>query len=108
PGDPGPRSNTEHANAAAAQQAFKAWVAADSAPGHLRSPLILRLVHARVLTQKQRQNLFDTAKAVYTEQVDNAKAESKAAEDPVTKAVADFDLAHAKAALKLLDTVSAN
>ncbi|MCP2178770.1 DNA-binding transcriptional regulator, PadR family [Prauserella alba] len=107
-GKQGPRSSQQYVITAAGKKAFKAWVAADSAPDHLRSPLILRLVHARVLTAKQRQNLFDTAKAVYTEQADVAKAASKAAEDPVTKAVADFDLAHAKAALKLLDTVVAN
>ncbi|HWO58424.1 MAG TPA: PadR family transcriptional regulator, partial [Umezawaea sp.] len=71
----------------------------------LRSPLILRLVHAGSLTAKQRAGLVDTARGVYGAEQESAKTAVKTAEDPYAKAVAEFGLAHAKAVLKLLDAI---
>ncbi|MBK1789261.1 PadR family transcriptional regulator [Prauserella cavernicola] len=106
-GKQGPRSSQQYLITAAGKKAFKAWVTSDSGPDHLRSPLILRVVHASVLTPKQRATLLDSAKAEYSAELDEAKAAVKAAGDPVAKAVAEFGQAHARAALKLLDSVSA-
>ncbi len=106
-GKQGPRSSQQYVISAAGKKAFKAWLVSDAGPDHLRSPLILRLVHAGSLTAKQRATLFESARAVYSEELDAAKAAVKAAGDPVTKAVADFGQAHAKAAIKLLDTIAA-
>ncbi|WP_026360252.1 PadR family transcriptional regulator [Amycolatopsis nigrescens] len=105
-GKQGPRSSQQYVITAAGKKAFKGWLTADSGPDHLRSPLILRLVHAASLTAKQRATLIDTARATYSQELDEAKAATKAAEDAYAKAVAEFGQAHAKAALKLLDSVA--
>jgi DNA-binding PadR family transcriptional regulator len=107
-GKQGPRSSQQYVITAAGKRAFKAWLTTPSGPDHLRSPLILRLVHAGVLTAKQRANLIEFARATYSEQLAEARAAAKAAPDAEAKAVADFGQAHAKAALKLLDAVTAD
>ncbi|RZQ59294.1 PadR family transcriptional regulator [Amycolatopsis suaedae] len=108
-GKQGPRSSQQYVITAAGKKAFKAWLIDTPGPDHLRSPLILRLVHAGTLTVKQRATLIENARATYTEELDAAKAASKAAAgDPYAKAVADFGQAHAKAALKLIDAIPAS
>ncbi len=105
-GKQGPRSSQQYVITAAGKKAFKAWVTDDSGPDHLRSPLILRVVNAGVLTPKQRANLFEVARETYKVELDEAKAAVKAADDPVEKAVAEFGQAYARAALKLVDALS--
>src|SRR5690606_11410571 len=107
-GKQGPRSSQQYVLTAAGKKAFKAWLMSPSSPDHLRSPLILRIVNSGVLTPKQRANLFATARETYKAELDEARAAVKAATDPVEKAVAEFGQAHARAALKLLDTVSSD
>jgi len=104
-GKQGPRSSQQYAITAAGKKAFRTWLTADSGPDHLRSPLILRLVHAGSLTAKQRAALVDAARAAYGQELDDARAAVKAAEDPYVKAVAEFGQAHARAALKLVDAI---
>ncbi|TCP43639.1 PadR family transcriptional regulator [Tamaricihabitans halophyticus] len=104
-GKQGPRSSQQYVITASGKRAFKSWLAADSGPDHLRSPLILRLVHANTLPAKQRASLLETAKETYTADLDAAKAAVKAADEPIAKAVADFGVARARAALKLLDSI---
>jgi SpoVK/Ycf46/Vps4 family AAA+-type ATPase len=86
---------------------LKAAQSATTEPGpdHLRSPLILRLVHAGSLTAKQRAVLVESAKGAYGAEQEAHKAAVKTAEDPYAKAVAEFALANAKAVLKLLDSI---
>ncbi|WP_028662913.1 PadR family transcriptional regulator [Saccharomonospora halophila] len=107
-GKQGPRSSQQYILTAAGKRAFKAWVTADPGADHLRSPLILRVVNAGVLTPKQRANLFETARETYKIELDEAKAAVKAAGDPVEKAVAEFGQAYARAALKLVDSISSS
>ena len=91
---------------AAGKKAFKNWLLSEPGPDHLRSPLILRLVHAGSLTAKQRAGLDRRPRvASYGEEQESAKIAAKTAEDPYAKAVAEFGLAHAKAVLKLLDAI---
>lgn len=104
-GKQGPRSSQQYVLTAAGKKAFKTWLTSEAGPDHLRSPLILRLVHAAALTAKQRSALVDTARATYNLQLDEAKLATKAADGPYPKAVAEFAQAQAKAALKLLDSV---
>ncbi|GAA4660179.1 helix-turn-helix transcriptional regulator [Amycolatopsis dongchuanensis] len=104
-GKQGPRSSQQYAITAAGKKAFKAWLSSEAAPDHLRSPLILRLVHAGSLTAKQRTALIEKARATYSQELDEAKAAVKAADDPYVKAVAEFGQAHARAALKLVDAI---
>ncbi|MQA11214.1 MAG: PadR family transcriptional regulator [Pseudonocardiaceae bacterium] len=104
-GKQGPRSSQQYVITASGKRAFKSWLAADAGPDHLRSPLILRLVHANSLPAKQRTALIDSARETYSAEADSARAAAKAADDPITKAVAEFGAARAKAALKLLDSI---
>lgn len=108
PGKKGPRSSQQYILTAAGKRAFKTWLTSDSGPDHLRSPLILRVVNAGVLTPKQRASLFETAKEAYNGQLKEAKAAVKNIDDPVEKAIAEFGQARARAALKLVESVSAN
>lgn len=104
-GKQGPRSSQQYVLTPAGRRAFKLWL--NSVPGadHLRSPLILRLVHAGQLTPKQRAALVSGARAEYIAQLEEARAEARAATDPYAKAAADFTVAHRRAVLKLLDAI---
>lgn len=104
-GKQGPRSSQQYVLTAAGKKAFKTWLTSEAGPDHLRSPLILRLVHAGSLTAKQRSTLLDAARSTYQGQLDEAKAATKGADGPYAKAVAEFAQAQAKAALKLLDAI---
>lgn len=106
-GKQGPRSSQQYVITAAGRRAFKAWL--NSVPGvdSMRSPLILRLLHANSLTPKQRNALVSSAREAYAEQLSSARAEAKQAADPYSKAVADFTVAHVRAMLKLIDSIPA-
>lgn len=104
-GKQGPRSSQQYVLTAAGKKAFKNWLLSEPGPDHLRSPLILRLVHAGSLTAKQRESLITTARSTYGQEQESAKSAAKTADDPYAKAVAEFGLAHAKAVLKLLDAI---
>lgn len=104
-GKQGPRSSQQYVITAAGKKAFKGWLGGEPGPDHLRSPLILRLVHASTLTAKQRGALLDSAKVVYNGEHESAKLAAKSAEDPYAKAIAEFGMARAKAVLKLLDSI---
>jgi DNA-binding PadR family transcriptional regulator len=104
-GKQGPRSSQQYVITAAGKKAFKTWLAGEPGPDHLRSPLILRLVHASALTAKQRAALVESAKKVYTDEAEAARTAAKSADDPYAKAVAEFGAARARAVLKLLDSV---
>jgi len=90
---------------AAGKKAFKTWLTSEAGPDHLRSPLILRLVHAGSLTAKQREGLLESARTSYGQQLDDAKTATKGADGPYEKAIAEFAQAQAKAALKLLEAI---
>ncbi|HCT77447.1 MAG TPA: PadR family transcriptional regulator [Micromonosporaceae bacterium] len=107
-GKQGPRSSQQYVITAAGKKGFKSWLSSEPGPDHLRSPLILRLVHASALTTKQRAGLVDAAKKVYADEAEAAKATAKSADDPYAKAVAEFGAARARAVLKLLDSIPAS
>lgn len=104
-GKRGARSSQQYVLTAAGKRTFKSWLNATSGSDNLRSPLILRLVHAGQLTAKQRANLVNSARADYLGYLDEARAEAKTATDPYAKAAADFTVAHRRAVLKLLDAI---
>jgi DNA-binding PadR family transcriptional regulator len=104
-GKQGPRSSQQYAITAAGKRAFKSWLNTEPGPDNVRSPLILRLMHAGSLTPKQRSALVETARAQYTAKLDEAKNTAKNAEDPYEKAAADFTVAHNRAVIKLLDAI---
>ncbi|MCP2332210.1 PadR family transcriptional regulator [Actinoalloteichus caeruleus] len=104
-GKQGPRSSQQYVITAAGKRAFKAWLNTEPGPDNLRSPLVLRLAYAGSLTARQRRALVEAARPDAAARLDAAKQDAKAADDPFTKAVADFAVAHSRALLKLLDTV---
>ena len=104
-GKRGARSSQQYVLTAAGKRAFKSWLNSPSGSDNLRSPLILRLVHAGQLTSKQRANLVSSARADYAGHLDEARADVKAAGNPYAKAVAEFTVAHRRAILKLLDAI---
>lgn len=105
-GKQGPRSSQQYAITATGKRAFKSWLVTSPGPDHLRSPLILRLMHADTLTARQQASLVDSARKAYGERADAAKIAAKAADGPYAKAVAEFGSAYAKALLKLVDSIS--
>ncbi|MGH3439015.1 MAG: PadR family transcriptional regulator [Sciscionella sp.] len=104
-GKQGPRSSQQYAITATGKKAFKGWLSTEPGPDHLRSPLVLRLLHANAMTQRQRAALITSAREAYAARAEVAKAAVKAADDPYTKAVAEFGAAHTRALLKLLDSI---
>lgn len=105
-GKQGPRSSQQYVLNAAGKKAFKSWLVSEPGPDHLRSPMMLRLVHATALNPTQRAELVAAARTVYETRQDEAKAAAKRVDEPYAKAVAEFAVAHATAMLKLVDAVS--
>jgi DNA-binding PadR family transcriptional regulator len=106
-GKQGPRSSQQYVITSAGRKRFKAWLTEASSPDRLRSPLVLRVLHAGALSAAQRRALVTSAKKVYTAEHDAAKVAASAATDPYQKAVAEFGVARVKAVLKLLDAIPA-
>ncbi|WP_219412723.1 PadR family transcriptional regulator [Pseudonocardia nigra] len=107
PGKQGPRASQQYAITAAGRRAFTAWLAGGGAGDALRSPLVLRLLHAGSLGEEQRAELVRTSREVYSARLDAARAAARGEPDPYRKAVADFVVAHTRAMVKLLDAIPA-
>jgi DNA-binding PadR family transcriptional regulator len=101
----GARASQQYAVTAAGKRAFRGWIAAGGGADPLRSPLVLRLLHADVLEPDQRAALVKVSKEAYTERLGSERAAARREGDPVRKAVADFVVAHTRAMLKLLDAI---
>jgi DNA-binding PadR family transcriptional regulator len=106
-GKQGPRASQQYLITAAGKRAFKAWLVAGSGSDALRSPLVLRLLHAGRLTARQRAELVRSGRQVYAERLSAARAAARSEQDPYRKAVADFAVAHTRAMVKLLDAIPA-
>ena len=105
PGQQGPRASQQYALTDAGRRAFRTWLAAGGGADSLRSPLVLRLLHARSLGARQRAELVRTSREAYTERLAMARAAARGERDPYRKAAADFAVAHVRAVLKLLDAI---
>ncbi|WP_170183636.1 PadR family transcriptional regulator [Pseudonocardia hydrocarbonoxydans] len=105
PGRPGPRASQRYQITAAGRRSFAAWLTSGAASDAVRSPLVLRLLHAGSLTPKQRAGLVGAGREAYAERLTAAKAAAKGEDDPYRRAVADFVVAHTRAMLRLLDAV---
>jgi DNA-binding PadR family transcriptional regulator len=101
----GPRAVRRYALTAAGRRAFRAWLAAGGGADALRSPLVLRLLHARTLGSRQRAELVRSSREAYAERLAALRAAARDERDPYRKAVADFAVAHVRAVLKLLDAI---
>lgn len=104
-GKKGPRSSQQYAVTAAGKRAFTAWLVNGGGADSLRSPLVLRVLHAGSMTAAQRAELVEGTKDQYAEQLAVARKTARGEDDPYRKAVADFTVAHARAMVKLLESV---
>ncbi|ALE74848.1 Transcriptional regulator, PadR family [Pseudonocardia sp. Ae168_Ps1] len=104
-GKQGPRASQQYVITAAGKRAFKGWLASGGEADAVRSPMVLRLLHAGSLTVKQRTELLRSAREAYTERLAEARAAARATDDPYERPVADFAVAHTRAMIKLIDAV---
>jgi DNA-binding PadR family transcriptional regulator len=104
-GEQGPRASQQYVITAAGKRAFRAWLADGGGVDSLRSPLVLRLLHAGTLTVKQRTELLRSAREAYAERLAAARAAARATDDPYGRPVADFAVAHTRAMIKLIDAI---
>ena len=104
-GKKGARASQQYTITAAGRRAFRGWLACGGGADPLRSPLVLRLLHADTLTPDERADLVQTSRKAYTERLAAERAAVKAAPDPIRKAVGEFTVANTRAMLKLLDAV---
>lgn len=104
-GKQGPRASQAYVITASGKRAFKAWLAAGGDAEPVRSPLVLRLLHAGSLTVKQRSDLVRASREAYTERLAQARAVARDTDDPFGRPVADFAVAHTRAMIKLIDAI---
>ncbi len=104
-GKQGPRASQQYVVTAAGRRAFKVWLVSGSGSDALRSPLVLRLLHAGSLTVRQRTELVRHAREAYAARLDAARVVARGEPDPYRRAVADFAVAHTRAMVKLLDVI---
>lgn len=105
PGRLGARAAQQYLITAAGRRAFRTWLAGPGAVDALRSPLVLRLLHAGELAQADRAALVSRSRAAYETQLVQAHATVDGAADPYGRAVAEFGVAHVRAMITLLDAV---
>jgi DNA-binding PadR family transcriptional regulator len=105
PGDQGPRASQQYALTPAGKRAFKSWLTAGNGSDALRSPLVLRLLHAGSLTVRQRAELVRCGREAFTARLASARTVARGEADPYRRAVADFAVAHNRAMVRLLDAI---
>jgi DNA-binding PadR family transcriptional regulator len=104
-GEQGPRASQQYVLTPAGRRAFTCWLADGSGGDTLRSPLVLRLLHAGALPTDERVELVRSGREAFAARLASARAASRAAADPYRRAVADFAVAHNRAMVKLLDAI---
>ena len=104
-GEQGPRASQQYVLTPAGKKAFRAWLTEDTGTDSLRSPLVLRLLHAGALPTEERKRLVHAGREVFAARLAAARAAARGESDPYRRAVADFAVAHTRAMVKLLDAV---
>ena len=80
-------------------------VALSGGADSLRSPLVLRLLHAGALPAEQRAEIVRCNREAFGARLASARSAARAEADPYRRAVADFAVAHNRAMVKLLDAI---
>ncbi len=101
----GARASQQYRITAAGKRSFKAWLAGPGGVDALRSPLVLRLLHAGTLSADDRAQLVGASRVAYTDRLKAAQEAAGELDDPYARAVADFTIAHLEAMLALLDAI---
>jgi DNA-binding PadR family transcriptional regulator len=104
-GEQGPRASQQYVITAAGKRAFRTWLAAGTGADTLRSPLVLRLLHAGALPSVERAALVHSGREAFGARLASARTAARGEDDPYRRAVADFAVAHNRAMVKLLDAI---
>ena len=104
-GEQGPRASQQYVITPAGRRAFTGWLASGAGADSLRSPLVLRLLHAGALTPDERAEIVRCNREAFGARLASARSAARAEGDPYRKAVADFAVAHNRAMVKLLDAI---
>lgn len=102
----GARASQQYRITAAGKRSFLAWLAGPGGADALRSPLVLRMLHAGSLSVEQRAKLVNTSRTAYAHRLKSAQETLGAAPDPYARAVAEFTVAHVEAMVALLDAIA--
>ena len=89
----------------AGERAFRTWLTDGGGSDALRSPLVLRLLHAGTLPAEQRKEIVRCNREAFGARLASARSAARAEADPYRRAVADFAVAHNRAMVKLLDAI---
>jgi DNA-binding PadR family transcriptional regulator len=101
----GARASQQYRVTAAGKRSFVAWLAGPGGIDPLRSPLVLRLLHAGALSDADRTKLVTTSRTAYVERLKAAQNVKRDPADPYATAVAGFTVAHLEAMVVLLDAI---
>jgi DNA-binding PadR family transcriptional regulator len=104
-GEPGPRASQQYVLTPAGERAFRTWLTDGGGSDALRSPLVLRLLHAGSLSASERAELVRSGREAFTARLAAARSAARGESDPYRRAVADFAVAHNRAMVKLLDAI---
>ena len=104
-GEQGPRASQQYVLTPAGRRAFTGWLADGGGTDTLRSPLVLRLLHAGALTADERAELVRAGREAFAARLAAARSAARREDDPYRRAVADFAVAHNRAMVKLLDAI---
>lgn len=107
-GRQGQRSSQQYVLTPAGRRAFRGWLAADpvSSADAVRSPLLLRLVHAGELPATARAELVAGAREVLAQRLVATRTAVGVAEGPYAVAAAEFAVAHVRAVAKVVERVA--
>lgn len=104
-GEQGPRASQQYVLTATGKRAFRTWLADGTGADTLRSPLVLRLLHAGTLPGEERKELVRSGREAFGARLASARTAARGETDPYRRAVADFAVAHNRAMVKLLDAI---
>jgi DNA-binding PadR family transcriptional regulator len=104
-GEPGPRASQQYVLTPEGERAFSTWLTDGGGSDALRSPLVLRLLHAGSLSAGERAELVRSGREAFTARLAAARSAARGESDPYRRAVADFAVAHNRAMVKLLDAI---
>jgi DNA-binding PadR family transcriptional regulator len=104
-GEPGPRASQQYVLTTSGRRAFTTWLTGGGGSDALRSPIVLRLLHAGSLSASERAELVRSGREAFTSRLSAARSAARGEADPYRRAVADFAVAHNRAMVKLLDAI---
>ena len=104
-GDRGARASQQYRITAAGKRSYRAWLAGPGGLDALRSPLVLRLLHAGALSEDERARLVGTSRTAYAERLKATQDAAGDDQDPYAHAVWAFTVTHLESMLELLAAI---